>query len=106
MTSRDFHNMLSYLRNRPSEAQRLRDLLFTELSTTGENRSTVNKSPRRQWLSVREAAMQIGRSTSWLHKRLGELPSQAVAEQTRGSRKMYYIDYAMVSELLQQMKVE
>lgn len=79
MTPKEFKQLLYYLRCHPTEAKELATLLGgggSELTKNiihpGNDLSNIQAC---QWISAKQAAAEIGRSSSWIRRRLNLFPS-------------------------------
>ena len=73
MKRQDFNNLINYLKNRPEEVQRLREVLGAE-----------PPKPATVWLSATDAGKEIGKSGSWIRQHIDLWPSAKRVQ--RGSR--------------------
>ena len=79
MDKREFHKMLNYLRCHPSEAKLLTDILSEVGESIGQKEVQCD-----MWLSAREAGEQIGKSSTWIRRRLREGLFRSARQDGRG----------------------
>lgn len=77
MNKSEFGALLSYLKNRPEEAQRLRKVL--DLAAEDNQREE-----RERWLTATEAGEMIGKSSKWVREHLDLFTTAKQVARTNG----------------------
>ena len=79
MNKTEFKKLLNYLRCHPTEREELATLLSGEAdivnNATRERNQSLENMQGSQWLTAKQAGAEIGRSSSWIRRRLDLFPS-------------------------------
>lgn len=75
MNKTDFKKLLNYLRCHPAEREQLAILLSGEGEDIKERERNQSECSHSQWLTAKQAGAEIGRSSSWIRRRLELFPS-------------------------------
>lgn len=80
-----FNGLLSYLKARPNEAERMREALGIK----------AEEEPKVEWITATEAGTLIGKSAKWVKEHLVMFPSARRVQQ--GTRYAYLFDKSEVA---------
>lgn len=97
MNKIQFNDLINYLKNRPSEAQRLAALVL------GAKVAEPEKKQIREWLTIKEVGERVGRGKSWVVGIMDLLPEEAKMRRDYGRRE-WRIDWTMCGDTIARMR--